>query len=82
MKVIREIATPAELRDMVWAGAIANVAELTDDELQTVMDTLEECCPEGLTEMQLNDFFWFDRETYLDWLGLTEDEVDSRGPRD
>ena len=58
-----------ELRDMVWSGAADRVADLTDNQIETILNLLEELYPDGMDETELNDFFWFDDTTYAEWLG-------------
>lgn len=35
---------------------------------------LEDEYPEGMTETELNDFIWFEEDTWRDWLDMEEDE--------
>ena len=63
-----------ELRDMVWSGAADRVADLTDDQIATILNLLEEVNPDGMDETELNDFFWFDDDTYAEWLGYRDAE--------
>ena len=60
-----------------WGGAAQFVAQLTEEELETVEEILEESESDGhyLTETELNDFFWFDQDVICEWLGITEEEV-------
>ena len=55
-----------------WSGAKDNAAKLTSNQLDEVELNLEELYPDGLSETQLNDIFWFEFATVLDWLGLEE----------
>ena len=49
---------------------------LTDEELDTIESILEECNPEGMTETEINDFFWFEEDTIAEWLGYSSfDEI-------
>ena len=52
-----------------WAGAKDTVKHLTDDELDTIEEMLEELYPDGMDETELNDFFWFETGTISEWLG-------------
>lgn len=63
-----------ELRDMVWSGAADRVADLTDDQIETILGILEGEYPDGMDETELNDFFWFEDGTYADWLGYRNAE--------
>ena len=66
-----------------WSGAKDNAAKLTSEQLDEVELNLEELYPDGMSETQLNDIFWFDFATVLDWLGLEEcdqcGEIHERG---
>lgn len=56
MKIYKEISlTEFDF----WAGAKDTVKYLTDEELEQIEERLEEICPEGLSETDLNDLFWF-----------------------
>ena len=53
-----------------WSGAKDTVAELDDDELNTIFSMLEAEEPEeGYSETGINDFFWFENDTIAEWLG-------------
>lgn len=67
MKVIKEIY---DARDFdFWSGAKNTVKYLTDDEVETIFNMLEDIYPDGMDETEVNDFFWFEDETIADWLG-------------
>lgn len=53
-----------------WSGAKSNADMLSVEQLEQVEAILEDCYPEGVDETTVNDLFWFDFETVLDWLGL------------
>ena len=53
-----------------WSGAKDNAAKLTSNQLDEVELNLEELYPDGLSETQLNDIFWFEFDTVLEWIGL------------
>lgn len=76
MKVYREIS----LREFeFWAGAKDRVKYLTDDELDQIEQILEEIYPEGLSETDVNDLFWFEDELIAEWLGYENfDEIMER----
>ncbi len=52
-----------------WSGAKGTANYLTNDELDTIEEILEELYPEGMDETELNDFFWFEDNTIAEWLG-------------
>jgi hypothetical protein len=57
-----------------WSGAKDTVKYLTESELETIEGMLEELNPEGVTETEINDFFWFEEDTIADWLGYSSFE--------
>ena len=62
-----------------WAGGKDTVEELTDSELEQIEQILEEIYPEGLSEGELNDIFWFERDLIAEWLGYENfDEIIER----
>ena len=72
MKIISE---DKRLRDFdFWSGAKDTVGYLTSDELDTIEDMLEDAYPDGITETQINDLFWFDTDVIADWLGYEDFE--------
>lgn len=67
MKVISDIS----LKDFkFWSGAVDTAKELTDDQFDTLESALEDLYPDGMTDTQINDLFWFDREFVLDNAGV------------
>lgn len=68
MKITTEV-TPNNY-DFFWSGARDTVNEMTTSQIETVFSMLEELYPEGMTDTQLNDFFWFEDETIAEWLGF------------
>ena len=55
-----------------WAGGKDTVEELTDSELEQIELILEHIYPEGLSEGELNDIFWFERDLIAEWLGYED----------
>lgn len=58
-----------------WSGAKDRIESLSYSEIETILSILEDCCPDGMTETELNDFFWFDDDTYAEWLGYEDAEA-------
>lgn len=58
-----------------WSGAKDTVKYLTEDELDTIEEMLEELYPDGMDETELNDFFWFENDTIAEWLGYENFEA-------
>ena len=53
-----------------WSGAKDNANELTTEQLEQIDEILSDAYPEGMDETSLNDLFWFDFDTVLEWIGL------------
>lgn len=76
MKVYRDISL-GEFD--FWAGAKDRVKHLTQDELEQIEQILEEISPEGLSEHELNDLFWFEDDLIAEWLGYQNfEEIEER----
>ena len=75
MKKINEdvkITRESDLTDFEFlSGANYTVKFLTDDELRQIADILDELNPDGMTETEVNDFFWFEDDTIAEWLGYS-----------
>ena len=61
-----------------WSGAKELAERLTWEELIEIENQLEELYPDGLTETELNDLFWFDAEFICDLIGQTEEDIFNR----
>lgn len=58
-----------------WSGGADTVADLTLEELEEVWERVEEMystVEEPPTETDINDFFWFERDTIANWLGYND----------
>lgn len=58
-----------------WSGAKDTVKYLTDDELRQMAFILEDTYPEGMTETQINDIFWFEDDWIAEMLGYDSFEA-------
>jgi hypothetical protein len=58
-----------------WAGAVETARTLTREQLATIETILEDSFPEGMSETQLNDFFWLENDTIAEWLGFEDWEA-------
>ena len=58
-----------------WSGAKDTAKYLTEDEMNTIEEMLEELYPDGMSETELNDFFWFEDDTIAEWLGYEDFEA-------
>lgn len=57
-----------------WSGAKDIVKYLTYEELDQIETILEELYPDGMSEIEINDFFWFEDDTIAEWLGYNNFE--------
>lgn len=81
MKVVKEINGWNDLEETLWSGGADTIKDLTCEEIDTVLDMLESSTTEDdiMTETELNDFFWFKRDTIAEWLGYENfDEIMER----
>ena len=58
-----------------WGGAKDNAEMLTNEQLEEIEKELEYLYPEGMTETQINDLFWFDFALVCEEIGLENDEI-------
>lgn len=63
-----------DIRNWFWSGGADTVEDLRDDEIELILTMLRESSPEGLSDTEVNDFFWFERDTIADWLGYSSYE--------
>ena len=69
MKIIKEDS----LRNFdFWSDARDRVKYLSDEDFDQIEETLEEIYPDGMTETEINDLFWFDEDTIAEWLGYSD----------
>ena len=52
-----------------WSGAKDTVEDLTYDDFDTLEPIIEEMFEGECSDTDLNDFFWFERDTIAQWLG-------------
>lgn len=64
-----------------WSGGADRAENCTDDDFERIEEMFEELYPEGMTDSEINDFFWFDFDTIARHLGY-EDEEDFDRKRD
>ena len=70
-----KIYTERSLKDFeFWSGARDRAKYLTDDQFDTIEAILEDAYPDGMTDTEINDFFWFEEDTIADWLGYNSFE--------
>ena len=70
------IKTEKNLRDFnAWGGAIETKKIILDAGLEEEFEEIiNECSPEGISDTNLNDILWFDRDWVLEILGIEEEE--------
>lgn len=71
MLVTTEI-TINNIYDELWSGGRDTLDDLTDEQIETVLDTLETSVAPDFSITDLNDFFWFERDTIAEWLGYED----------
>lgn len=76
MKVYKEVSG---YEFEFWAGAKDRVKYLTYDEIEKIFSILEAEEPDGMSETEVNDFFWFEEDTIAEWLGYDSfEEIENR----
>lgn len=66
-----KIYVEQSLRDFqFWSGAKDFAETLTDKQFDQIEAILEDLYPDGMTDTQINDLFWFEEETIRKWLDL------------
>ena len=72
MKIISETS----VRDFgFWSGGADRAKDVkSDSDWDVIENELESAYPDGMTDGELNDFFWFDFDTIAQWLGYKSEE--------
>ena len=52
-----------------WSGGKDTLDDLSHSDCERLEQHIDELYPDGITDTQLNDFLWFERETIADLLG-------------
>ena len=55
-----------------WSGARGTVDDLFDSDFDILEPILEEYFDGEVKDVDLNDFFWFERDTIASWLGYED----------
>lgn len=59
-----------------WAGAVDTYDKIMEENLANEFEELiDEIFPDGLTEMELNDFLWFEDDYIYESLGIETEVV-------
>ena len=73
------ITTEMSLQDFkFWSGAKDFASKLTSEEFEQIEDMICDIYPDGVTDTQLNDIFWFDKEFICDCIGEDIDNIYER----
>lgn len=66
MKIIQDTS----LKDFdFWSGAKETAEQLTDEQFERLEGMLEDLYPDGMTDTELNDLFWFESDLIYEWAG-------------
>lgn len=75
MKIYEE----KELKDFdFWSGGADRAANLTDEDFDSVEQLFEELYPDGMSDTEINDFFWFEFDEIAKHLGYEDEEYFDR----
>ena len=55
-----------------WSGGRDTVDDLFDSDFDIIEPILEEMFEGEVEDVNLNDFFWFERDTIAEWLGYED----------
>lgn len=58
-----------------WSGAKDLADKLSYQELMEITDVLEDLYPNGLTDTQINDLFWFDGDFICDIINKNIEDI-------
>lgn len=72
MKIYSEISL-SEFR--FWSGAKEFAAQLTEEQFDMVEYVLEDEYPDGLSETEINDLFWFEQDMIREWADMPCEEL-------
>lgn len=53
-----------------WSGGADRFKVFTYEQLEQIEAVFDELYPEGMSETQINDLFWFDGDILAAWLGF------------
>ena len=53
-----------------WCGAKDTAEQLTTGQIDQIEMVLEDCYPDGMTDTQINDIFWFEQDWIAESLGF------------
>jgi hypothetical protein len=77
MKLIQEVCKYNDFKFL--PGAKCTAIYLSTKEIETIYEKLDEMFPDGMTSMQLNNFFWFEQDKIAQMLGYNNfEEIKNR----
>ena len=66
-----------------WSGAVYTINRVREEGKCSQLEyMLEELYPDGMSETQLNDLLWFDREWVYEMLGISDEEEEDEEEED
>lgn len=57
-----------------WSGARDIAGLMESDDFAVIEELLEELYPDGMEDVEVNDFFWFEGDTIAQALGYEDEE--------
>ena len=73
MKIYSEISLS---RFEFWSGAKDFAAQLTEEQFDMVESILEDDYPDGLSETEINNLFWFGQDLIREWADMPCEELE------
>lgn len=73
MKVYSEVSLS---RFEFWSGAKELAAQLTEEQFDMVESILDDNYPDGLSDVEINDLFWFDQNLIREWADMPCEELE------
>lgn len=65
------VRTDISLSDFkFWSGAVDRASKLSAEDFSTIEDVLTDMYPDGMTDTEVNDFFWFNEDFIAECLGF------------
>ena len=65
-----------------WSGGKDTLDSLSHSDCEKLEEQLEELYPNGMTDTELNDFLWFERDMIAEWLGYRDTDAMFNGDSD
>lgn len=70
MKVYKEVNYAWDFE--FWSGGKDTANDLTDHEIGIIFDLIDDMYPDGCSETDVNDIFWFERDWIAEALGYSD----------